>query len=308
MTHTSTPEWLSAYLFFHGDIYSPVADQLVAQLVTPFVAHCQENNLIDQYFFIRYSENGPHIRLRLFGTPTVLENTVKPALQEQLLPDMDLRWIPYEPEIARYGGPAGIAIAEDFFHQSSQTSLQLISQFLGKGQGARLGKGLLAMVVLIHAFYNERAEAAHFFHNYSTGYLKSRVRNPELQTHWRNKFQQGFDKQSAMLAAYVNETWKRLDANAPVTPVLDAYYRQMETSKTRFASAFEAGDLRQQDDTPFTDWHNATRAIISSYVHMMNNRLGINIEDETYLAYLITQALSPPKPEPVTEQSLATPA
>jgi hypothetical protein len=37
-------------------------------------------------------------------------------------------------------------------------------------------------------------------------------------------------------------------------------------------------------------------AICSSYLHMMNNRLGITIQEESYLAYLITRTLQAPAP------------
>jgi thiopeptide-type bacteriocin biosynthesis protein len=52
--------WVSAHLF-----YAEPWEQMLAASVKPFVEKLVEEKLIDQFFFIRYWEHGPHIRLRL---------------------------------------------------------------------------------------------------------------------------------------------------------------------------------------------------------------------------------------------------
>ena len=39
------------------------------------------------------------------------------------------------------------------------------------------------------------------------------------------------------------------------------------------------------------DWNTCIFSIVPSYIHMMNNRLGITIQEESYLAYLISKGM-----------------
>jgi hypothetical protein len=59
-------------------------DEVVLGVVYPFVRRCQREGWIDGWFFIRYSEYGPHVRLRLHGRSDVLDQAVWPALREHV--------------------------------------------------------------------------------------------------------------------------------------------------------------------------------------------------------------------------------
>ena len=50
----------------------------------------------------------------------------------------------YEPEVERYGGPWGVALAEELFHRQSETALALLGKIEPGTRPQRLGKGLLA--------------------------------------------------------------------------------------------------------------------------------------------------------------------
>src|SRR6478736_10575603 len=52
--------WVSVYLY-----RSNLLEKLITDAIHPFVARLKEDQLISQYFFIRYWENGSHVRLRL---------------------------------------------------------------------------------------------------------------------------------------------------------------------------------------------------------------------------------------------------
>jgi len=145
----SKPSWLSAHLF-----YNEPWEKFLTQAVTPFVAQILTNGLAEQFFFIRYWEKGPHIRLRFKGNPEVLENQVKPKLVQYFLdyfqahpsqrtdptglseipaayqwyPNNSIQFISYEPETERYGGEAGILIAESQFQASSEAVLAVMRE------------------------------------------------------------------------------------------------------------------------------------------------------------------------------------
>src|SRR5687767_9461651 len=122
-------EWLSAHIFYAGS-----AELLLRRLVQPCIE--EAGTLLHAtcpWFFIRYSEGGPHIRLRLQvldkNLPVMKELLEKhanrfflahPFSQETAL----LQYIPYVPEIIRYGNAETIAYAENQFCISSRYSLQ----------------------------------------------------------------------------------------------------------------------------------------------------------------------------------------
>ena len=47
----------------------------------------------------------------------------------------------------------------------------------------------------------------------------------------------------------------------------------------------------ERERRPAADPALTLRILLSSYVHMTNNRLGVNIHDEVYLAYLLKRAV-----------------
>src|SRR5688572_26222679 len=68
--------WLASYLY-----YNEPWEGFLKNAVSPFVKNVLEEKLAESYFFIRYWERGPHIRLRFYGDPDVLDTIVKPRLK-----------------------------------------------------------------------------------------------------------------------------------------------------------------------------------------------------------------------------------
>src|SRR5260221_3291373 len=67
--------WLSAHLY-----YAPPWEEMLVQAIQPFVEGILAKQWANQFFFIRYWERGPHIRLRFKGETNVLEQIAKPEL------------------------------------------------------------------------------------------------------------------------------------------------------------------------------------------------------------------------------------
>ena len=311
-------EWLSVYLFFNGWIYDPACDRVVVDVVEPFVRRCQREGWIDQYFFIRYSEFGPHVRLRLYGAPDVLGGEVWPALVEHLRAQdpgvvVDERpetpappqraegepvrvthaaRVAYEPETERYGGPDALLVSERQFEVSSDAAFALTAK-MTEERSSRLGKGLLSMVVLVHVFCGDRERGAAFAQMYSTNYLRSLVREDGGRDAWLDAFDQGFSQQSETLMEYVDAVWEALDDGDPLSDTLDAYAEGLRRDRDALRALLDAGRVQVMGETA-QEWSRAVNGIAPSYVHMMNNRLGITLQEESYLGYLITRALGRP--------------
>ncbi|WP_328437545.1 lantibiotic dehydratase [Streptomyces sp. NBC_00444] len=92
----------------------------------------------DRWFFIRYREPEPHLRIRFHGAPADLNSRLLPAVHswaDQLAAAGSLREISlhdYQPEIARYGGPDAIESAERAFFADSRAA---VDQLVLREQG-----------------------------------------------------------------------------------------------------------------------------------------------------------------------------
>jgi thiopeptide-type bacteriocin biosynthesis protein len=116
-------DWLFAKLY-----HAPTFEQdLLVDHLRPF---CREAG--SAWFFMRYADPDPHIRVRWTGDPDALAGTLAPAV---------LRWAnvlvrkgicsrvsldTYDREVERYGGPDGIELAEELFIADSSAVLDLL--------------------------------------------------------------------------------------------------------------------------------------------------------------------------------------
>jgi thiopeptide-type bacteriocin biosynthesis protein len=130
-------EWLYAKL------YSGPAtlDQVLREAIKPVVESAQRSGAVDRWFFIRYGDPDWHLRLRFHGKPARLHEEVLPALQAAAAPLLDdgrlwrIQFDTYEREVERYGGEAGIVVAERLFHADSEAVLALVELFTGDTRG-----------------------------------------------------------------------------------------------------------------------------------------------------------------------------
>ncbi|WP_039637923.1 lantibiotic dehydratase [Streptomyces sp. 769] len=88
---------------------------------------------VDLWFFVRYEDPAPHIRLRFHGTPESLWPVLLPELHAWARAREEAGVLgkvvldTYEPEVERYGGPAALPHAERFFHADSEAVVALLA-------------------------------------------------------------------------------------------------------------------------------------------------------------------------------------
>ena len=81
-------------------------------------------------FFGRYNKPDWHLRLRVAGESEWLRDAVEPEVRRRLVPLLASgsleRWTTnaYEPEIERYGGPAGLELAERIYDADTRACLE----------------------------------------------------------------------------------------------------------------------------------------------------------------------------------------
>ena len=320
--------WLAAHLY-----YASPWEQFLVDALAPFVRTVLAQKQATQFFFIRYRERGPHIRLRFKGSWQILENEVKPALiryfehyfvrwpshrtdpdwtgelpsEQQWFNNNSVQFIPYEPELTRYGGPVGMTIAEKQFEISSRIALKLIEENKAWTYERALGAAIQLHLGLVTAFGLNLLEAKQFFNMifnnwFARAYDDSSGLAAQEATYRRqvtlDAFAKSYDKQRPFLVAYHQTLWNACTSDAILEP--DWYHEWLCQMKEichelKVAQAQNQLQLPQfsQKRSDFSIWWR----LLGSYVHMTNNRLGIANRDEAFLGYLIIKSL-----ESVTDQ------
>ncbi|MFC9679932.1 lantibiotic dehydratase [Streptomyces sp. NPDC056948] len=116
--------WLYAKLYCPGPLQDTVLARHLPELLDALPPEA------DRWFFVRYADPDPHLRLRLHGAPGTLYGEILPALHD-LVADLRRHRLvgrlvldTYDPETERYGGTARtMEAAERVFHADSAAAL-----------------------------------------------------------------------------------------------------------------------------------------------------------------------------------------
>lgn len=320
--------WLSAHLYFGANIYGSVPDLIARDVVAPMVARCRAERRLEGYFFVRYIDHGPHLRLRLRVrqraaaevaelllahvrrlAPTAELDAYDPGVAD--LPEVPgsvtmrsrdgrgegdssitaMRWFPYRREVDRYGGPDAIAVAESVFEVSSDAALTLLRGVDTRPRSVRLGRGLLAMLATLHLCYDGAAAAATAALHFGTGYLHTLSGGAgDASVPWERSFAKGFGAQATTLRDHVETAWRCMDAGESL-PMLETFSAVLRRARAHLDSLCGAGAV-VVNGVRTERWASCAPRLVPSFMHMMNNRLGITIPEEAYLAHLIHWALN----------------
>jgi thiopeptide-type bacteriocin biosynthesis protein len=139
-------EWLFAKLYCPRDFENELLTGPIAELCEDALTMSAASS----WFFIRYADPDPHLRLRFLGDPNRLTNDLVPrvsAWAEKLIGRglvTRLCFDTYERELERFGGPAGTEAAESIFCADSRAVLE----FLQLSRDRALRMDLTALAVL----------------------------------------------------------------------------------------------------------------------------------------------------------------
>ncbi len=122
-------EWTYIKLYAANKQFNEIITYPLREIVHELTA----TGLIDRWFFIRYLDPKPHLRVRFHASHTqykgaVLTKTLawsKQLREKGLINDVII--VSYEPEIERYGGPDAIEFMEQVFSANSDVSSELIA-------------------------------------------------------------------------------------------------------------------------------------------------------------------------------------
>ena len=134
-------------------------DTLLQEMVEPTVKQLLAENLIDEWFFIRYYDNNPHLRFRVhlkdqssFGAVVhLISGNLQPFEDQKLVWKTELSG--YEREMNRYGHDT-IEESEKYFFHDSQAVLKILNlENQTMDQDIRWKYGLKAIDDTLEAFH-----------------------------------------------------------------------------------------------------------------------------------------------------------
>lgn len=292
MTGALLPRWQAFHFHYHER-----QDRLLEELLRPLVASLVKRGEIDSFFFVRYLLGGPHIRLRvrLCGDGQDVAAEVRDAAERffaacpsratlpedkilainreilksdptekdaSVYPDNFMRPAPYDPELARYGGPELFPQSLAFFAISSCRVLRWLHAKAG----------------------DSSARLSFAFHLLALQALGSARDGQELLDLIRYSVP-SWEAAPALLVERGDETFERQKDSH-----VQALRHRIETIVD---GPLFGGDLLAERTLEGVLREVKTRrGILSSHLHMTANRLGLKNAEEVYLSRLLWRACS----------------
>lgn len=292
-------KWFAVYLFYPADL-----DLMLQELIHPFLSSFFKEESDDAYFFIRYWENGSHIRLRMNVDPDkqeILFAEIKNranvffAQYPALMPHSELEtdttnlnpilysshkviYASYEPEITRYGNLQSMPWAETHFFKSSAFILDWMSS---KKTGASVLVQALSMhLILLCATRWDFPQLFQVCNSFINGWLP-RLYDPKNDPQhekeiWLKQFESSFSPAKTQILAASKIFWESMTQDAAkdkITQYLD--------ENTIIMQLYSSADFQEAK----------LIEIVTSMMHMNHNRLGISNYEEAYGAYCLQQVL-----------------
>ncbi len=284
-------------------------DDVLLRLVAPLEQSLSRQGLIRSFFFIRYAEGGPHVRARFLGPKSLLFDAARERINQQIVAYFrergfllnepldpgpygsdDLLWRPryddkilrpipsyeyarYEREVERYGGQYGIRMSEAHFAHSSKIVLQVLEQER-EGRGSRRNAAVVLLDAITDAFHLSIRQKRRYFEQQYRHWTRANWYTASYHT----RLVRAYEQQRPALQLLVPPP------GAPAThkmrtvwlPILEQWQTATGEIYNNLITLWERGELTV---------HPAE--IMSSYIHMFCNRLGLFPREEAYLSYLL---------------------
>ncbi|MFI9100051.1 lantibiotic dehydratase [Streptomyces fildesensis] len=121
--HVPGGEWLYAKLYAIEELHNTILASHLPKLLKSLPG------CVDRWFYIRYQDPDPHLRLRFHGDPARINSELLPAFSAWAAAAIGSRIArnlvldTYMPEGGRYGGPAALPLAESLFQADSESAV-----------------------------------------------------------------------------------------------------------------------------------------------------------------------------------------
>ncbi|ARU63618.1 hypothetical protein CBW65_23330 [Tumebacillus avium] len=233
-------------------------EELIGGQMREFCRDVQDKGLVHKSYFMRYVDDGPHIRLRFQGEPQRIGAELMPRLHHWALELQKeglishLTFDTYDPEIERYGGPQLMKTVESLFAADSIATAQWL--FGKRFQKMSLTLDQVGAVSVIDYLENFGLSFSEAFR-----WLDMRFPHKEQQEAFRR------DRKLLMSIANSADDWGGLRAH----PEGEAIYAGLQLR--RDAVRRYAEEVRATGSAG--ELYNDPNNIIASVIHLHLNRL-----------------------------------
>jgi thiopeptide-type bacteriocin biosynthesis protein len=247
-------EWL--YYKIYGGAQS--AETVLTEALTPLTEELRQMNLVDQWFFLRYQDPDPHIRLRLHLLAPEQIGAVISRVYQCLRPyqESGLVWqtqiATYQRETGRYGAQ-GIKLAEELFFADSLAITGFLSRRPEAGEDQRWTWALAAIDQMLTCFQYTLNQKSQLISNLKAVFAGEFKLNKDLKL--------GLDKKYRHYRPLIQQDWEgyRLAHQAP-------YQGESLALLGSAARQLLARASQGQLEVPLDE-------LLSSFIHLHVNRL-----------------------------------
>ncbi|ACU72595.1 conserved hypothetical protein [Catenulispora acidiphila DSM 44928] len=201
----------------------------------------------------------------------------------------------YEPEYGKYGGPAGIALAEWHFQHSSDLVMELVRTMNVHLRTVLLGLCAQLMTVMAGCFIPDDEALVRFLERYHA-FWDAAFHTTDLTA--AKGYEHAYDQTAGVLGPRIHSIRREVAEGrgeqlpgflgawaAHCTELRDRAQALADRGELVFRSW--SGDELFQPDTS----EQALAMLLSPYLHMTNNRLSATVRDEAFLSYVLARAL-----------------
>ncbi|WP_160050339.1 thiopeptide-type bacteriocin biosynthesis protein [Nocardiopsis sp. FR4] len=292
-----TRTWSAVYVHLHRD--RERIDSFLLDHLAPRAEELVARGHAKGWFFLRYWDGGPHLRTRFLdadadavrefgedmraaaaataGDAVELDRTAYYAGLPRADPDRwhrdgDVVGADYEPETERYGGPRALEVCEDFFRTSSALALAVLRSAPRPHQRQAVAADLTSLAFEVLGLSDveavRQARGYHAAWDYSAEVARGDGRA-------REEAERLFHESPAR--------W--LQRRVRLRRLVAAEGSSTHHLWHRALGETVAALRRLHAEEPLT---NDLTRIVWSLLHMNNNRLGLDIEDERRIAWLLS--------------------
>ncbi|MBV8685291.1 MAG: hypothetical protein JOZ90_11460 [Alphaproteobacteria bacterium] len=296
--------WRSVHLFHshagQADLLALAADEILRR-AAPDPA---------DWFFIRYGEGGPHVRVRIGASNGAAADAILAQLRDRCAeiaavpvglpvsgyPDEEGRLfgpgeaveIAYRPELLRYGGPVAILEHERLFRSSTALSIGAVRRLPDIGQRGRLAVDLMlgAAAVLAAAGYGSALDFVLYYRSSWRTMLPERTESEDRRP--RQPLAQVPERLAALRVF--------LDGGSTPTTLAQHWTHALESLLTALLTLHRRGDLLSplhgHPPGSARELGEAMFHMIFSQAHMICNRLGLSPSQELAIVETLAASLS----------------
>ncbi|MUN35309.1 lantibiotic dehydratase C-terminal domain-containing protein [Actinomadura litoris] len=323
--HGSEHGWVSLHAFHQGD-----QDRLLREAVAPLARELTDGGRIAGWFFLRYWDGGPHVRLRALpsaGTPPeeieqaftkhvgayLRDHPSEPSMGEDeyartaemlasweevepgfatLQPNDTVVPVPYRREHDRYGYGAAIEAVERHFTDSSELAMRLLVSGASAGE-----RSTAAFAMLLLAWLTCEPDPARL-----VGWISSAPRREDPAAPLAPPPEPDAERlDKGVAVARRMRALTTLDPGHPGKGLLVEWLRSVRTLRGALQEELDRGALRP----PPSGWEGPGRVVADLSVltvvdicaHLVCNRLAVDLPAEIGLRRLAVAAL-----ESITEK------